>query len=317
MPLEVACGTNWRVFGAANTIRNYHYYYYLPFGSAVRVWDGRGMRCAEYEPRGVRVKACPKRTNTLAVRARPSVQHMLSWPKGSLRTNGRRMPSSGATLTSKLGSICRCLHFCFGFPPGFLLFVSLYFYLGILLHSKQPNHFKEAAPLQQFLLTSDKEHECGREGKRQQQPQPQSGSWWDEKREQQDKPLKGYQDMSSTAPRQIGKGWRKGLRARERTSWGVMPTSILHRCSSTHLTPRPCPESRLLPGLSLQIQIETQTRAHVPQWTRVPQPASAGRERRNNNHRRGRSSQQIYKILENNEWPIFRISYILNQVCIK
>lgn len=125
MPLEVACGTNWRVFGAANTIRNYHYYYYLPFGSAVRVRDERGVRCAEYEPRGVRVKACPKRTNTLAVRARPSVQHMLSWPKGSLRTNGRRMPSSGATLTSKLGSICRCLHFCFGFPPGFLLFVSL------------------------------------------------------------------------------------------------------------------------------------------------------------------------------------------------
>lgn len=184
-------------------------------------------------------------------------------------------------------------------PVSFSLSLSLVAYFGILLlHSKQPNHFKEAAPLQQFLLTSDKEHECGREGKRQQQPQPQSGSWWDEKREQQDKPLKGYQDMSSTAPRQIGKGWRKGLRARERTSWGVMPTSILHRCNSTHLTPRPCPGSRLLPGLSLQIQIETQTRAHVPQWTRVPQPASAGRERRNNNHGRGRSSQQIYKILE-------------------
>lgn len=46
-----------------NTIRNYHYYYYLPFGSAVRVGDVRGLRCAGYEPRGVRVKACPKRTN--------------------------------------------------------------------------------------------------------------------------------------------------------------------------------------------------------------------------------------------------------------
>lgn len=32
-----------------------------------------------------------------------------------------------------------------------------------------------------------------------------------EKRQQQDKPLKGYQDMTSSAPRQIGKGYKREI----------------------------------------------------------------------------------------------------------
>lgn len=244
MPLEVACGTNWRVFGAANTIRNYHYYYYLPFGSAVRVRDERGVRCAEYEPRGVRVKACPKRTNTLAVRARPSVQHMLSWPKGSLRTNGRRMPSSGATLTSKLGSICRCLHFCFGFPPGFLLFVSL----SLLLPTSafccctrnNQTILRKQLPCNSFCWlpirsTSEAERERGSSSS-----SHRAGAGETRRENSRINRLKDTRIWAALRQDKLERVEEKAWeRERERMSWGVMPTSILHRCNSTHLTPIP------------------------------------------------------------------------------
>lgn len=213
------------------------------------------------------------------------VQHMLSWPKGSLRTNGRRMPSSGATLTSKLGSICRsrsrclCLHFSFGFPSRFPSFCPSYCCFGIFLHS---NHFKEAARLLQLPCNSF----CWlpiSTSEAQRKEAATSAAEWEpasrEKRQQQDKPLKGYQDMTSSAPRQIGKGWERQIDREGRTSWGVMPTSI-HRCSSTHLTPSP------VLGLSAAAWAQftnpnwdPNSRACPAMNTCVPQPTSAGRDK--------------------------------------
>lgn len=210
---------------------------------------------------------------------------MLSWPKGSLRTNGRRMPSSGATLTSKLGSICRsrsrclCLHFSFGFPSRFPSFCPSYCCFGIFLHS---NHFKEAARLLQLpcnsfcwlpISTSEAQRKEAATSAAEREPASR------EKRQQQDKPLKGYQDMTSSAPRQIGKGWERQIDRERRTSWGVMPTSI-HRCSSTHLTPGP------VLGLSAAAWAQftnpnwdPNSRACPAMNTCEPQPASAGRDK--------------------------------------
>lgn len=202
------------------------------------------------------------------------VQHMLSWSKGSLRTNGRRMPSSGATLTSKLGSICRsrsrclCLHFSFGFPSRFPSFCPSYCCFGIFLHS---NHFKEAARLLQLpcnsfcwlpISTSEAQRKEAATSAAEREPASR------EKRQQQDKPLKGYQDMTSSAPRQIGKGWERD-RAREGERVEVWCRQAYTDAAQLTSLPAPFWVSRLLPELSLQIQIETQTRAHVPPWTRV------------------------------------------------
>lgn len=71
--------------------------------------------------------------------------------------------------------------------------------------------------------------------------------------------------MTSSAPRQIGKGYkREKERKRENELRCDADKHTQIQLNSPH-SQSPFGDSRLLPGLSLQIQIETQTRAHVPQ----------------------------------------------------
>lgn len=204
------------------------------------------------------------------------VQHMLSWPKGSLRTNGRRMPSSGATLTSKLGSICRCrslcLHFSFGFPSRLPSFCPSYCCFGIFLHS---NHFKEAArllllPCNSFcwlpISTSEAERKEASNSSRR------AGA--SESRDSSNSRINRLKDTRIwRAVRQdkLERVVREIEQERERERERVEVWCRQAYTDTAQLTSLPAPfwVSRLLPGLSLQIQIETQTRAHVPQWTRV------------------------------------------------
>lgn len=228
------------------------------------------------------------------------VQHMLSWPKGSLRTNERRMPSSGATLTSKLGSICRsrclCLHFSFGFPSRFPSFCPSYCCFGIFLHS---NHFKEAARLLQLpcnsfcwlpISTSEAQRKEAATSAAEREPASR------EKRQQQDKPLKGYQDMTSSAPRQIGKGWERD-RVREENEL---------RCDADKHTqmqlnsPHSRPGSGSL-GCCLSSVYKSKLRPKLARMSRhehVCAPVSVSWSRQGTAIVEGGPNQRIYKILE-------------------
>lgn len=231
------------------------------------------------------------------------VQHMLPWPKGSLRTNERRMPSSGATLTSKLGSICRsrsrclCLHFSFGFPSRFPSFCPSYCCFGIFLHS---NHFKEAARLLQLpcnsfcwlpISTSEAQRKEAATSAAEREPASR------EKRQQQDKPLKGYQDMTSSAPRQIVKGWeRETERERENELRCDADKHTQMQLNSPHSQPR----SGSL-GCCLSSVYKSKLRPKLARMSRhehVCAPANVSWSRQGTAIVEGDPNQRIYKILE-------------------